>query len=462
MAKKAKKYREQKATERGYKRFLNTLKRKDKPFVVIVEPVETIRKSTNVYKNNTCIIDEFDLSPTLRLLFENNKSFSTEKPGIPKNGILYVPKIFSLSEYPNESFKFLKDLLFTLRFPRNEKLIINYKYCERIDLDASICNDIILSEYIKAFNNCNSKKIILQTKSIKAEEIKSENVRKFLNATGTHKIIKGLKSNYPGIVTFDLAIGDKRRGISHKEVESTKLVLHIDKCLSKMNKRLSSDAKESFGEIIGEVMANAEEHNITDYHYSIGHFEESNKYGKHIGTFQLVIFNFGESIYERFNNPNACKNKEILVDMSSLSEKYKKKGLFGFLDGKRFEEEMLWTLYSLQDGVSSVDKTRGNGTIRFIERFLELDDKNHDNNSVLYLYSGNTRIKFDGTYKTIPKSMLDDEEFKIIPFNLSGSLDEKPDQKYVTFVENFFPGTMIYANICIKKDDIIENEHSED
>lgn len=459
MPKKSKKFKNQKSTLRAYRRFKKSLKREGKLYIPSLGvPEEKKVVQHNSHKKNTCIIDEFDMSPTLKLLFENSDNFSQSKPNIPDNGILYVPPVFSLTDYPKESFQFLKDLLHTLRFPKTDKIKLSYKNCIRIDLDASICNDIILREYINAFKACNNKKIILETRSIGGIDFVNENVKKFLYATGTHKIIKNTKLDFPNIVTFDLAIGDKKRGIGYKEVESTKLVLYIDKCLSKMNKKLTTDAREGFGEIIGEVMANAEEHNFTDYHYSIGHFEESHNGGEHIGMFQLVIFNFGESIYQRFKNPNACKNQDILVDMKELSEKYTKRGLFGLFDGNRFEEETLWTLYSLQDGVSSVDKTRGNGTIKFIDSFLELGKNNDDKSSKLHLISGNTVIKFDGTYKTMPKpGCTDEDEFKIIPFNKEGTLEEKPDQKYVTFVDNFFPGTMIYANICIKENDIMIN-----
>ncbi len=464
MAKKSKKYKIQKSTRRAHRRFEKSLRREGK----IYEPTLGVQRGNNsnqnnTVKKNTCIIDEFDMSPTLKFLFESSDNFSSSKANIPQDGILYVPPIFSLTERPKESFQFLKDLLYTLRFPKNDKIKLSYKYCTRIDLDASICNDIILREYINAFKICDNNKILLETRSIGGSDFVNESVKKFMYATGTHKIIKNTKFDFPNIVTFDLAIGDRKRGIGYKEVESTKLVLHIDKCLSKMNKKLTSDARESFGEIIGEVMANAEEHNFTDYHYSIGHFEESHNSGEHIGMFQLVIFNFGESIYQRFKNPEACKNLDILFDMKELSEKYVKRGLFGLLNGNRFEEETLWTLYSLQDGVSSVDKTRGNGTIKFIDSFLELGKDNEDKSSNLHLLSGNTVIKFDGTHKTMPKpGCTPEDEFKIIPFNKEGTLEEKPDQKYVTFVDNFFPGTMIYANICIKENDIIKKENDKD
>ncbi len=448
-------FKQYRKNKRGFNRFIKSIGRAGKVFYPIIKKTTA---NSNINKKNTCIIDEFDLSEPLKFLFEN-KNFFTDKPAhIPKNGVLNVPKIFSLVESPKESFQFLKDLLYTLRYPKSKRIKINYKKCVRIDLDASICNDIILLEFINAFKSCNERKIILETRKINTENLINETVSKFLYAIGSHKIIGNKKIIFPNILTCDLTIGDKRKGIAYKDVESTKLVQHIEKCLIKMNKKLTQDARENFGEIIAEVIANAEEHNKTNFHYSIGHFEENTNNDKHIGKFQLVIFNFGESIYERFKNPEACKNQAILDDMRNLSDKYTKKGFFGFLNGSKFEEETLWTLYSLQDGVSSVDNTRGNGTIKFIENFLELADDADSKPSNFHLFSGNTLIKFDGKYKTYPKFNAKNEEFKIIPFNAENTLDEKPDQNYVKFVDNYFPGVMIYANICISKNDIIENE----
>ena len=44
-------------------------------------------------------------------------------------------------------------------------------------------------------------------------------------------------------------------------------------------------------------------------------------------------------------------------------------------------------------------------------------------------------------------------------FNKSNSLEELPDSKYVYHIKNYFPGTIIYAQLLINEKDIeIENE----
>jgi hypothetical protein len=461
MAKKSKKYRLRKQTKRGYNRFLNSLSRKDKIYEGGFSKTSAVPYiPAQERKPNTCIIDEYKLSSTLDFLFNNPNIFHSGSASVPSDGVLFLPETFSLTENPEPSFEFLKDLLYTLRYPKNNKLVLNYRKCKRIDLDASICKDIILKEFINAFDDVTKRGINIETKSIEAIELSNERVKKFLYATGTHKIIKNIKVDFPDIQSYDLVIGDKRDGIAYKEVESTNMVKHIEKCLAKMDMKLTNDARERFGEIVGEVIANAEEHNITNYHYSLGHFEEIRANGKHYGVFQVVIFNFGESIYERFNNPEACKNVDILNDMRTKSRAFTNKSYFGIFGGRRFEEETLWTLYSLQDQVSSVAPTRGNGTIQFIESFLDLRNNDEEKISKLVLLSGNSRILFDGKYRTAlkPKESEDEDDYKIITFNEEKSLDEKPDPDYVTFVEHFFPGTMIYARIAINEDDIIKNE----
>jgi hypothetical protein len=143
--------------------------------------------------------------------------------------------------------------------------------------------------------------------------------------------------------------------------------------------------------------------------------------------------------------------------MKNLSEQYTKNKFFVF---KQFEEESLWTLYALQDGVTSIAPERyikrGNGSIQFIESFFNIKGrmKEFDDVSRMTILSGNTNITFDGSYN-ITKGMIDDEEFKYMTFNESGKIEDKPDSKFVKFVDNYFPGTIISAKILFNEDDLI-------
>lgn len=162
--------------------------------------------------------------------------------------------------------------------------------------------------------------------------------------------------------------------------------------------------------------------------------------------------NFGKTIYEKFKDPT-CPNTDIVDRMKELSNKYTKRRLWN----SKFEEETLWTLYALQEGVTSiaptVNRKRGNGSIRFIESFFNLkgNNINDDTFSRLNILSGNTNIEFDGKY-SIQEKNNDQNIFKVMTFNNSGNIEDKPDQKFVRYVNEYFPGTIISAKILFNED----------
>lgn len=243
---------------------------------------------------------------------------------------------------------------------------------------------------------------------------------------------------------------------SQRERDNTDLVDYIIACLDKCNRVLTGDAEKELSEIIGEVLANAEEHSSTKKRFVIGYFTYSPEDASILGTFHLVIFNFGDTIYQKFKDP-CCPNQHVVRQMTELSEQYLSKGWFQSLIGKPgFEEETLWTLYSLQQGVTRFKGWhRGNGTMEFIESFFALKGDNlPDEDSRMTLFSGNTRITFDGTYTPETVSKLNEDatqaDIKLMTFNRSCRIDEQPDRKFVNFTDNFFPGTMIVAKIRIK------------
>ena len=164
--------------------------------------------------------------------------------------------------------------------------------------------------------------------------------------------------------------------------------------------------------------------------------------------FNLAILNFGNTFYETFKNPE-CNNIQVVEQMKSLSNKYTSWSMF---KKNSFEEETLWTLYALQDGVTRIaDWERGNGAIRFIESFFKLKGNEEcDNVSKMTLTSGHTRIIFDGNYQIVEKERgKESKKFKMMTFNESGNIEELPDSKYVKHEENYFPGTLLSAKIRI-------------
>ena len=116
----------------------------------------------------------------------------------------------------------------------------------------------------------------------------------------------------------------------------------------------------------------------------------------------------------------------------------------------------MWTLYSLQEGVTSSSKKRGSGTITFIEHFFNLKgDKDFDSVSRLDILSGHARIVFDGTYEIIEKERGSEQtKYKMITFNDTDNIEDLPDKAFVKHSNNYFPGTIISAKILIKDQNI--------
>ncbi len=374
--------------------------------------------------------------------------------------ILLVPKVFSIIDNPEKSFDFIRRLVSIFVYQACYKLTIEYKDCDRTDLLTHILMDAILKDMSTFFDRCvqvNAHRFI-NIKKIHGRYIGKENLKRMINSVGSPVVLLNRKSSYHNVMSYDLRCLDGMMAQSkieaQQDYDATTLLLYVDNCLKRMNKQLTRDALRELGVIVSEAIINAEEHSSLKYRYLVGYFEEtSEKESNHYGMLNIVIFNFGQTIYEKFKCPEQPINEKATKSMESLSSLFIKKGLFA---KKEFTEETLWTLYALQGGVTSVpDQIRGDGTIRFIDSFFKIKgDSSVDHESHLYLLSGSTRIDFDGTYRPVSYTDSEGNLREIISFNESGSLEEKPNPTYVKSVESYFPGTAIYARLRIDDNDI--------
>ncbi|ADB42628.1 hypothetical protein Slin_6671 (plasmid) [Spirosoma linguale DSM 74] len=381
-------------------------------------------------------------------VFANQSKFDLDK------GHFQVPKVFSLTDNYQETFTFLKRLFVVLHARHSIEITIDYAYCERIDLDASVVLDVLLREFIINIHSCRQKGH-RTTHTVRPINFNRPEIEEILLSIGSYRILKGLFVDFPNSISFPLRTGGKYYP-GQVEINSTDVVAYIEQCLNRCDRELTGPTKKELSDIIGEVLNNADVHSTIQQHYLIGYFKLNQDQAKTVGTFNLVIFNFGDTIYQKFKDP-ACPNQTVVSQMKELSKMYTERGwLTQLLDGPRFEEETLWTLYALQQGVTSYKNwERGNGTIEFIESFFVLKGDNEQaDDSQLTLLSGNTRITFDGTYgiKTRTGTGPDNqnEYVKVMTFNESGDIRQQPDRNFVNFTPHFFPGTLISAKICIK------------
>jgi hypothetical protein len=469
----------QKVSEKRFNRklvskFKKRQKRREELADIIAKSGNTLKKLESEFGGEITYLSIVEnwLPTNLSYLVNSEKSdfyFDFRKIQIKRRKreiIFRVPEVFSLIDNPKESYQFVKSIVFSLLCEQFEIMSLDYQSCRQLNISAQVFLDIILSEVISFYDRCSKHEIVVKKLKVIKRRIRlanllktSEDIKKILFSVGSPASLRNERISYSDIIPYRLCAHSREGSLERvkaskqQQIDTTTLADYVIDSLGKMNRILSNERREDLCRIIGEVLINAEEHSTTKHRFSIGYFKDERKDGKHIGLFRLVIMNFGQTIYEKFSDSN-CPNKYVVEKMKKLSDKYTKKG---WIMGKDFEEETLWTLYALQEGVTSVaDRKRGNGSIQFIDSFFNIkgEPNSKDEESRMTILSGNTNITFDGTYR-IKEKDLSGEKFKVMTFNDSGNIEEKPDKKYVKFVENYFPGTIISAKIYFNEDDLI-------
>lgn len=449
--------------KRFYRRLKSKEKRKRRRRVQHLHHIYTLSRTGGDISYENLVKEFLPINIGYLLSCEKSDFFIDKllKLKINNDGDFLVPAEFSIIDFPKESYRFIQEVTAALILQKYQIININYKNCIRADLGAQVLLDIILKDIITFFKTLRQiKPKYAQVKEINGTNFKNDAIKKLLFSVGSPAIHMNKTVYFKDIIPYKLCIHDREshidpiKIIEKKDIDTTTLVDYVIECLKRLNKKLTPEKLDNLCVVISEILINAEEHSSTKYRFSIGYFHEIQEDGKHYGVFRLAILNFGNTIYEKFKAPG-CPNTNIVTKMKILSDSYNKRNIFF---QKQFEEETLWTLYSLQEGVTTVapDKyrKRGNGSIQFIESFFNIkgEEENIDEISRLAILSGNTSIIFDGKYK-IHEKVSNGEKFKYMTFNNSQNIEEKPDPKYVKFVEDYFPGTIISAKILFNDDD---------
>ena len=382
-----------------------------------------------------------------------------------KNGIIRIPRDFSIITNPKESYQTIAQVLACFAYQSSKELRLDYLNCERIDLVTMVFLDAILKDIDTYLDKCERAEVLRynRLRGMEGYHYFKDEINKMINSVGSPAIITNRRYVFDEVIPFRLLCFDSHtasneKKLQQKEIDTTNVLEYINKCLSRFHKTLADDAMRNLGYVVGETLINAEEHSSTGYRYMIGYMEDKKiDDSKHSGVFNFVIMNFGQTIYEKFKlSGNENINQDCLAQMKSLSDKFTKRSLFA----KGFQEETLWTLYTVLQGVTCIPKKkRGNGTIQFIESFFKLKGNDDiDDISRMYILSGKAMIEFDGTYRLSDTKDENGVSRGIISFNKSGSLSDKPDSKYVKNVDNYFPGTAIYVRLLLNDNDIVTEQ----
>lgn len=390
-----------------------------------------------------------------------------ERTKFKKTYIIQIPPKFSIIESPADSMAIIKQICSVFYYQECHTLTLDYNRCNYTDLITQVFLDSVLMDIDKFLTICHRSqyrryKVIkndIKMGTIGGENINNDSIQRMMNSVGSPANIINRHIEYENIIPlrlirFDAINTTEERKKGQKEHDTTCLIDYINNCLGRFGKELNKDAEKNLGYVIGETLINAEQHSSLKYRYVIGYFEEVKEKKSHSGLFNLVIMNFGKTIYEVFKYPDDEEpiNTISIGEMEKLSNQFRWKKYFD----KDLTEETLWTLYSLQKGVSCIPPSkekRGNGTINFIESFFKIKGKQGiDNVSHMYILSGNTRIDFDGTYRV--QTDKNGKSLGKITFNNSGSFNDRPNSKYVKHVDHYFPGTAIFVKMLIDENDL--------
>ena len=380
------------------------------------------------------------------------------------NGVISIPNPFSLCDNPDATMVALRQVVKAFFVELNHaSILFDYSECHSIGIETQALMDVILSEYRMFLHKCANKPRLVAIKTFPdgfgGRNMIDKDLQKLMFSVGSPANLGIRKADFEDVLKLPmrshnaLTKHDRESIIIQKEIDTTEIVDHVIACLGKMRKTLTPEKRNDLSTVVGEILINAEEHSTFRHRFSMAFFREQNVDGRHFGLFRFVILNFGATIYEKFSNNEECP-PEIIARMRALSQRYTK---FNFFKENEFEEETLWTLYALQQGVTSVPgKRRGSGTIQFIRSFFNIKGSlDVDNVSKMVILSGNTEIIFDGKYG-ITERIEGNNRFNMMTFNDSGSIEDMPDKDYVKHSKHFFPGTIITASILLNDDDVQE------
>jgi hypothetical protein len=353
------------------------------------------------------------------------------------------PKEFSFIDAPDQAIECLEDFA-RAALSGVKSLSIQQHECEQIDLcAAAVLNALALEA---------SNRLRLGLKgTYPLQRVPQEIVR----AAGLPKCL-GLPLTEPeGFHTFKLIKGTRTKAVataaSPKEIQTQHLTEYVNGCLERYDAQLSPQGTDRFGKLVGEILANSEEHSGRGEWWIAGYLRHPKS--APFGDCHLTIFNFGLTLEESLKElPSTSLLRQ---QIEKLVAEHTRRKLFVV---KTWTEENLWTLYALQEGVSRFNDQaqhlghRGFGTTEMIRMFQLLGQSREPaSEPVMCVVSGHTHIRFDNSVRLDLQPTSTGQQRRVIAFNAANDLGQPPERKYVRNLANFFPGTLISLRFYLDK-----------
>ena len=422
-----------------------------------------IRQKRNKRKKASAALKNDNIYPNKVFYFLKKKKFEKRRKFFRYYGnkiTLLVPSDFSISDNPNETIDFLQELYYCGSKLDIKEINIDHSECYNLEIAASTIMDVIVLA-IKEFYRKNKTDINFSG-TIPAEgRVKDVFMASGLAAHMDLDMEQGVSIDWEKIRRFKLISGYHQSEVSG--ITATKLTEYIIDCMETQGYTLKSRGKSLLGNLFGEVLDNCEIHGGADTTwFALGHYQQY-KSSEEYGEIQLVIFDFGDTIYEQLMaSTTSEETKEKLSYLSKRHEKY---------FNEKWTKEMLYTLFALQEGVSRLkndfiegNRRRGTGTIRLIQNFQQIGQTHDNKKPLMTITSGSTHIKFDGTYilqeEKLGVKEMGAGERRIIAFNKDNDIFQPPEPEFVQRLNTFFPGTIISMKFFFDREYLTRIFHS--
>lgn len=354
---------------------------------------------------------------------------------IKSSNSIDFPETFSLIENPDETLEVLEKLAFGLKENPKQVFNINQTNIETVDFAAETIASIFTRE---GFN-----KLKIQ---YKGEFPKHPVANEIIKATGLPNYL-GIKRGYKSkFLTFRLQHGRPvGEYLMHKSPERDRAIQkfynYLNSCLRTHGAEFNQDGKDFIMTMLGEIIENSERHSKSKDWWISGYMRSPEN--SEFSDLHISIINFGETIYETLTSLD--KNSFLRKGIEEAISKQKKNELFG----SQLDEEQIWTLMALQEGVSRNNNdpsklgNNGVGTVHIIDFFQNLGASGVSSiKPKLCILSGNTQIVHNCKYKMEEVTTLSGDKRMRLAFNEDNDIFSKPDPECVVKLKHKFPGTV--------------------
>jgi hypothetical protein len=385
-------------------------------------------------------------SPLYNYLLDNDFITGSELSKL----VIKIPKEFSLSVNYDRTIETIKNIVYSLWKNVGKEIELDFTNCKTVDQPALFLLQILRLELSNDLVELDKRLSILSAKTkVKITQATEPSVNLDLFLCGYLPEVSVKKGLQP-IDTLGYIKGSKSQKHyfeNRKGIIGTNIVSYIDKCLMYNSYSLTADGKGTLGNMIGEILNNAEDHSPLNTYYVTANYYvdkgDSNDNKENVGVLNLSFMNFGYSIYEGLEQ---TKNENS--DVYSFLD-----GVYSELGRVPFSKENLFTLYALQDGVSRLkfqDLSRGTGTMTFINCFYSIGDYENVDRELspqLSILSGSTQLLCNNRYRPFQSN---DGSFSL-SLNSENDLTKPPDKRNVLSLKYKFPGTILSVRFCLNE-----------